>query len=289
MLILGLMLGLLMGLALGLLGGGGSILTVPIFVYVLGFEAKPAIAMSLAVVGATALVGAAGHWRAGNVHLRVALVFGLVAMAGTYLGARLAVLFSGAAQLVLFAVVMIAAAVFMLRGSIPGVRVGRTHETGPPRVPVLLIVLEGFAVGVLTGLVGVGGGFLIVPALVLLARLPMKLAVGTSLAVIALKSVSGFIGYLGQVEIAWAFMAGFTGISILGIVVGTHLVKYVPQRSLRRAFAIFVLIMGIAILYGNRGVVLGTKGPAETTSGERLRGDALSLNTVVPAASGTAR
>ncbi|NIR43721.1 MAG: sulfite exporter TauE/SafE family protein [Gemmatimonadetes bacterium] len=273
MLILGLTLGLVMGLALGMLGGGGSILTVPIFVYVLGFGAKQSIAMSLAVVGATALVGAAGHWRAGNVHVRVALVFGTVAMTGTYGGARLAVLFSGAGQLALFALVMIAAAYFMLRGSIPGLKAGPEgeHEGGPARVPVLLIVLEGLGVGVLTGLVGVGGGFLIVPALVLLARLPMKLAVGTSLAVIALKSAAGFVGYLGQVEIAWGFMAGFTGISMAGISLGTHLVRYVAQRSLRRAFALFVLIMGLAILYQNRQVILRREKAGATVSVSQLR------------------
>src|SRR3970282_1251530 len=115
MMILGLALAALIGLSLGMLGGGGSILTVPIFVYVLGFEAKEAIAMSLAVVGATSLFGAAGHWGAGNVNLRVAVIFGVVAMAGTYAGARLAVFFSGAAQLTLFALVMLLAAIFMFR------------------------------------------------------------------------------------------------------------------------------------------------------------------------------
>ncbi|HSG82293.1 MAG TPA: sulfite exporter TauE/SafE family protein, partial [Gemmatimonadota bacterium] len=166
MLVIGTALGLLIGLALGMLGGGGSILTVPAFVYVLGFEAKPAIAMSLAVVGVTALVGAVGHWRVGNVHLRVALVFGGVAMAGAYLGAKLSVFFSGSTQLTLFAAVMIAAAYFMLRGRVPGVSVEQTgiHLRRGDRIPIALIVLAGIAVGILTGLVGVGGGFLIVPA-----------------------------------------------------------------------------------------------------------------------------
>jgi uncharacterized protein len=248
---LGFALAALIGISLGLLGGGGSILTVPIFVYVMGFAAKEAIAMSLAVVGATSLFGAAAHWRAGNVDLRVATIFGLVAMAGTYLGARLAVFFSGAAQLALFAVVMLLAAVFMFRD-----RAVLPEPAVVPRVPtpmpLPLVVVEGLAVGVLTGLVGVGGGFLIVPALVILGKLPMKLAVGTSLLVIALKSFAGFAGYLGQVEMRWGFMAGFTAVAVAGIFVGTWLVRFVPQRALKRAFAVFLVVMGIFILYQNR-------------------------------------
>ncbi|HEU0078792.1 MAG TPA: sulfite exporter TauE/SafE family protein [Longimicrobiaceae bacterium] len=257
--ILGLALAALIGLSLGLLGGGGSILTVPIFVYVLGYGAKEAIAMSLAVVGATSLFGALGHWRAGNVNARVALIFGAVAMAGTYLGARLAVFFSGAAQLTLFAAVMLLAAFFMFREKKPDPRSGAkpADEAAPVRdMPIGLIVLEGIAVGVLTGLVGVGGGFLIVPALVLLGRLPMKQAVGTSLVVIAMKSAAGFAGYLGQVEVDWAFMALFTGIAAAGILLGTWLVQYVPQAALKRSFAVFLLVMGGFILYQNRGVIL---------------------------------
>lgn len=187
--VIGLLLAALIGVSLGLLGGGGSILVVPVFVYVLGFGAKEAIAMSLAVVGLTSLFGAYGHWRAGNVDLRVALIFGAVAMAGTYLGARVAVFFSGAAQLILFAGAMIAAAVFMFRDRTPGaedVDGEAIYSNTSKRMSLKLIVPEGLAVGVLTGLVGVGGGFLIVPALVLLGKVPMKVAVGTSLLVIAM-------------------------------------------------------------------------------------------------------
>jgi uncharacterized protein len=264
--LLGLALAALIGLSLGLLGGGGSILTVPIFVYVLGFGAKEAIAMSLAVVGAVSLFGAAGHWRAGNVNLRVALVFGLVAMVGTYLGARLAVYFSGAAQLALFAVVMLLAAFFMLREGKPARAAGQEEAVadaaglpgGAPvdRMPLGLIVVEGLAVGALTGLVGVGGGFLIVPALVLLGGIPMKQAVGTSLLVIAMKSASGFLGYLGQVEVPWAFMTLFTGVAVVGILGGTYLVRFVSQVALKRAFALLLLVMGGFILYQNRSVFL---------------------------------
>lgn len=250
---LGLLAAAAIGLVLGVLGGGGSILTVPVFVYLLGFDPKPAIAMSLAVVGATSLFGAIGHWRAGNVNLRVAAIFGVVAMAGTYLGARLAVFFSGAAQLTLFAGVMLLAAFFMLRGKKPAeAPAGRSGE----RMPLGLVVVEGIAVGVLTGLVGVGGGFLIVPALVLLGKVPMKEAVGTSLLVIALKSAAGFVGYLGQVEVDWAFMGLFTAVAVAGITAGTWLVRYLPQTALRRAFAVFLVIMGSFILYQNRAVFL---------------------------------
>ena len=264
---LGIALAALIGLSLGLLGGGGSILTVPIFVYVLGFGAKEAIAMSLAVVGATSLFGAAGHWKAGNVNLRVALIFGAVAMAGTYLGARLAVFFSGAAQLALFAVVMLLAAFFMFREKkvAPGGAPEKSEEPEVKEMPLGLIVLEGIAVGVLTGLVGVGGGFLIVPALVLLGKIPIKQAVGTSLLVIAMKSAAGFYGYLGQVEVDWAFMGLFTAVSIAGIFMGTYLVRFVSQAQLKRAFAVFLLIMGGFILWQNRAVVLPGQ-PAGATS-----------------------
>lgn len=255
MAVLGFALAALVGLSLGLLGGGGSILTVPIFVYLLGFDAKQAIAMSLVVVGASSLFGTLGHWRAGNVNLRVALIFGVVAMAGTYLGARLAVFFSGAAQLALFAIVMLLAAFFMLRDNGPRPAGPGTPAPAQPRMAIGLIVVEGLAVGVLTGLVGVGGGFLIVPALVILGKVPMKEAVGTSLLVIAMKSFAGSIGYLGQVEMPWGFLAGFTAVASGGILAGTYLVRYVPQAALKRAFAVSLLLIGTWVLYQNGHVV----------------------------------
>jgi uncharacterized membrane protein YfcA len=253
---LGLLLAGLMGISLGLLGGGGSILAVPILKYVVGFGAKEAIASSLAVVGLSSLFAAIGHWRAGNVNLRVALTFGTVAMAGTYLGARLAVFFSGAAQLALFGVVMIVAAYFMFRENGPNVAEdGPDGDFSGKGMSYGLIVVEGLAVGVLTGLVGVGGGFLIVPALVVLGNVPMKEAVGTSLLVIAMKSTSGFAGYLGQVEVRWGYLALFTAVAIAGSLGGTYLVRYVPQGALKKAFAVFLVVMGAFILYQNRGVI----------------------------------
>lgn len=238
--LLGLALAAVVGLSLGLLGGGGSILTVPIFVYLLGFEAKPAIAMSLPVVGTTSLVGALGHWRSGNVDLRAALLFGSIAMVGAYAGARLAAFVSGDVQLILLAVLMVAAAISMLRS-------GRGASAEPPpdaRPSVALLAVIGLAVGLTTGLVGIGGGFLVVPALVVLGKVPMKQAVGTSLLVIAMNSTSGFLGYLGQVEIDWGFTATFTAVAVAGILAGTWLIRFVSPAALKRGFAVFLLVIG---------------------------------------------
>ncbi|HEU4439870.1 MAG TPA: sulfite exporter TauE/SafE family protein, partial [Methylomirabilota bacterium] len=176
--LLGYGLAVLMGLALGTLGGGGSILTVPILVYVVGYEPKQAIGMSLAVVGVTAAIGAVGHHRAGNVRLRRAAVFAGAGVAGSAVGTRAATLVSGPVQLTLFAAIMVLAAGVMLRGARP------TDIADPPSVPhrpLLRTAIDGLGIGALTGLVGVGGGFLIVPALVVLGGLPMHQAVGTSL------------------------------------------------------------------------------------------------------------
>lgn len=261
----------LIGVSLGLLGGGGSILTVPIFVYVLGFAAKPAIAMTLPVVGTASFVGALSHWRAGNVDLRQAAVFGLVTMAGAFTGAKLAPLLSGAVQLTILAVVMLAAAVAMLR---PVVGADTAPRRGGTRHHVIL-GLVGIAVGVLTGLVGVGGGFLIVPALALLARIPMKQAVGTSLVVIAMNSAAGFAGHAGEVDIPWDFLTGFTAAAVVGILVGTYATRYVAAAALRRGFAVFLLVIGAAILYANRDVFTATR---DVPSASRATTTSRSLN-----------
>lgn len=247
MLALGLALAALIGLSLGLLGGGGSILTVPVLVYLLDFDPKTAIAVTLPMVGITSLVGVLGHWRAGNVHLRMALLFGLIAMVGAFMGARLSRQLSGAVQLTILGVAMLAASISMMRGR---------PEADPDaeRRPIALILLAGFGVGTLTGVAGVGGGFMAVPALVLLARTPMKQAVGTSLLVIAMNSAAGFAGYVGQVEIPWGFLASFTTVAAMGILIGTRLVHYVSQAQLRRAFAVFLLAMAALVLYQNRSV-----------------------------------
>lgn len=263
--LLGFALAALIGLSLGIMGGGGSILTVPIFVYVLGFDPKLAIAMSLPVVGGTSLIGAVGHWKAGNVNLKTATLFGVIAMVGAYAGARLAVFLTGAMQLALLAVVMLAAAVSMLRSARRDPSLG-TVEDAPERPMALGLLLPvAIAVGLLTGVVGIGGGFLVVPALVILARVPMKQAVGTSLLVIAMNSVSGFAGYLGRVQVPWGFMAAFTAVAAVGILPGTYLVQFVSQRALKRAFAVFLLLMGAFIVYKNRDAFLPS-GTAPTTA-----------------------
>jgi len=257
MIALGIVLAALVGLSLGLMGSGGSILTVPIFVYILNFEAKEAIAMSLAVVGITSLFGAIGHWRIGNVQMRVALIFGTVAMVGTFLGARLSAYVSGAIQLTLFAVVMLAAAYFMLRSrTVSAARDVTGGHGSAAELPLAHIVIEGLVVGIITGLVGVGGGFLVVPALVLLGGLPMNQAVGTSLLVIAMKSASGFAGYLDQVSIAWGTLAVFSGVAVGGILAGSYLMRFVPQEVLKRSFAMFLIFMGVFILVQNREVLM---------------------------------
>lgn len=259
MLALGLALAALIGLSLGLLGGGGSILTVPVLVYVLGFAAKPAIAMSLPVVGITSLVGAGMHWRLGNVHVRSALTFGLLAMIGSFAGATLSVFVSGSLQLAMLGAVMLTAAAAMLRSPR-----GNDDVVSPPRNKLMVPVAVG--VGMLTGLVGIGGGFLVVPALVLLARVSMRKAVGTSLLVIAMNSASGFLGYVGKVDFDWAFLVRFIAVAVIGAVAGTTLVNRVPQVALKRGFGLFLLVMGGFVLYSNRDAFSATAAIKSSTS-----------------------
>jgi uncharacterized membrane protein YfcA len=240
----------LIGLSLGILGGGGSILTVPIFVFVMGYTPKLAIAMSLPVVGVTSLVGAIGHWRA--VDLRAALTFGVVAMIGALASARVAARVPGIVQLTLLGIVMLVAATLMLRPprieeTADGAATGRQHP--------LLVTTAALGVGMLSGLVGIGGGFLFVPALVLLAGLPIKTAVGTSLLVIAMNTAAASLGYHDQVDIPWSVVAAFTAIAIVGSLSGARIVRFVPQRALRRAFAYFLFVMAAFILYQNRAVL----------------------------------
>lgn len=259
MLILGFALAALVGLTLGLLGGGGSILTVPVLVYVLGYDAKTAIPMSLPVVGVTALMGAALHYRRGNVRLGTAVLFGLVAMVGAFGGARLSALLDGGVQLAILATVMLAAAASMLRK--------RSDVAGEESPRFALLAPVALGVGVLTGLIGVGAGFLVVPALVVLARVPMRQAIGTSLLVIAMNSASGFAGYVGSVDLDWALLAGFTGLAVAGSFVGSALVSRVPQPVLKRAFAFLLIAMGGFVLYQNRAVLrLGAASPAVARS-----------------------
>lgn len=241
--ILGYALAIVIGLSLGLLGGGGAILTVPVLVYALGVGVKEAVPTSLVVVGLTSLLGAVHHGRAGQVHGRAVLAFGPGAMAGAVLGAFAALRIGGRFQLALFGIVLLAAALRMFRQPIP---VGGPTEEGPRPLPFLATL--GAGVGFLTGLLGVGGGFLYVPALHVFGGLDMRRAVGTSLALIALGATTGFAGYLGRVELNWPLVAGFTALAFVGVGIGTALVAKVPQESLRRGFALLLLVMGLMVL-----------------------------------------
>jgi uncharacterized membrane protein YfcA len=244
--VLGFLFAALIGLALGTLGGGGSILTVPVLVYVLGYDPKLAIAMSLPVVGTAALVGVVSHWRAGNVRLQTAAIFGSVAMVGSYTGARASIWLTGRLQLLILGSVMIVAAASMLRSSIRE-GIAPTMESQPHPAVMLSV---GFGVGLLTGVIG--SGFLIVPALVILGRVPMKSAVGTSLLVIAMNSLSGYLGYHGREIVPWDFVVRFSAVAVVGILAGTALVRHISTRQLKRAFALLLVVIGVLVLWQNR-------------------------------------
>jgi uncharacterized membrane protein YfcA len=230
------------GIALGLLGGGGSILTVPLLVYVAGLDAKAAIASSLFVVGVTSLVGLVSHARAGRVRWRTGLFFGGAGMVGAFLGGKVGSLIPGAVLLVGFAIMMAVTAVAMIRG--------RKNVTAVQHgdLPVVRVLIDGIVVGFVTGIVGAGGGFLVVPALALLGGLPMPIAVGTSLLVIAMKSFAGFAGYATSVPIDWKVTLLVTAGAMVGALVGSAVAGRVHPDRLRTGFGWFVLVMAAFIL-----------------------------------------
>lgn len=239
------------GIVLGLFGSGGSIIAMPALMYLLGVEAKSAIAMSLGIVAVTATITAVDHWRHRNVDVRVAIVFGLFGVIGTFAGAKVGVLTPVVVQLVLFSLVMYAAAwkmlkpVFMPQLAMPG---GLPPPERNVEVRMGHIAAHGIGVGMLTGVVGVGGGFLIVPALALLSGLRMKLAIGTSLAIVAAKSYAGFFGYLGAVPIDWSVMGSFTAVTIAGSFAGTRIAHRFSPEMLKRGFGGFLVVVASYIL-----------------------------------------
>lgn len=246
-------LAVVVGISLGLLGGGGSILTVPLLAYVAGMDAKQAIATSLLVVGTTSAVAAVSHARAGRVQWRTGLIFGAAGMAGAYGGGLLARYIPGSVLLIGFAAMMIATAVAMLRGRKDVAPADPHHH-----IPVPKVIAEGLVVGLVTGLVGAGGGFLVVPALALLGGLPMPVAVGTSLVVITMKSFAGFAGYLSSVAIDWRVAGMVTAAAVVGALLGARLTALVNPDSLRKAFGWFVLVMSSVILIEEVHPIAGT-------------------------------
>lgn len=248
---------LLIGLVLGLIGGGGSILTVPVFVYVMGISPVTATAYSLFVVGASAAVGAVQNARQGMIDFRTGIVFAAPALLTVYLTRKFVVpaipehLFNvgsfevtrNVGIMIFFAIIMLLASISMIRG-----RKDKDGEEGEVHYNYPMIILEGVVVGFLTGIVGAGGGFLIIPALVLLANLPMKKAVATSLMIIAIKSLIGFLGDIQNMAIDWGFLTLFTAFSIVGIFVGIYLTRFIDGSKLKKGFGWFVLVMGVYIV-----------------------------------------
>ena len=246
-------LSVLIGVSLGLLGGGGSILTVPILTYVGGLDPREAIAASLFVVGVTSAVSAVSHARAGRVQWRTGLVFGAASMAGAFAGGLLGGRIPGTILMIAFALMMVATSVAMIRGR----RKKAAGDGAPARLPIGKILAEGLVVGLVTGLVGAGGGFLVVPALALLGGLPMPLAVGTSLVVIAMKSFAGLGGYLTSVSLDWGLVGAVTAAAVVGSLLGARLAGKIPEAALRKGFGIFVLLMGAFVLVQELGALAG--------------------------------
>lgn len=249
---------ILIGVALGLIGGGGSILTVPVLVYLFAVEPVLATAYSLFIVGLTSAVGTVGYFKKGLVNIKTAIVFGIPSIIAVFFTRAVIVpaipkeVFSvgdfmvtkNLLMMLLFAVIMIAASYSMIKKDKNII----SEEPQQQKFNYPLIIIEGAIVGIITGLVGAGGGFLIIPALVILSKLPMKEAVGTSLVIIAAKSLIGFFGEGGENIIDWQFLFTISGFAIVGIFIGTALSKKIDGAKLKPAFGWFVLVMGIYII-----------------------------------------
>lgn len=246
MTLLAILAGALTGIVLGLFGSGGSVITTPALLYLLQVEPKSAIAMSLGIVAVTATISSLENWRRGLVDARIAAVFGLFGIIGTYAGARVGVYVPVALQLGFFAVFVYFAAYKMLTNKKPPAHTAAAPEETRHRMAH--IAVHGLVVGVFTGLVGVGGGSLIVPALVLLSGVPIKRAVATSLVIVAAKSYAGFVGYVPFVPINYALMGSFTAVTITGTFVGARLAHRISSGALNRGFAVFLIVIASYIL-----------------------------------------
>lgn len=273
MIVLAAVLALFIGGAVGLLGGGGSILTTPLLIYVLGFDAKQAITASLFVVAVTSIFGLIAHARAGRVRWKTGLIFGTAGMVGAFAGGQVGALLPATLLLAAFSVMMGITAVAMIRGR----RQVKGH--GPHKgLPIFRIILDGLVVGLVTGLVGAGGGFLVVPALALLGGLPMANAVATSLLVVAMKSFAGFFGYALQfgdgslvslnpeTEINWPITLLVTAMAVIGALISSRFIGKIHPDKLRKAFGWFVFVMAIFILSQQIGVTVvefASQGPLQ--------------------------
>lgn len=249
---------LVIGISLGLIGGGGSILTVPVLVYLFGVEPVLATAYSLFIVGASSLVGALPKYRQGLVNIKTAIIFGIPSIAAVFATRKFIVplipaevfqigdfiVTKSILMMLLFAALMVFASVSMIREKSKD----SNNDEGEQKFNYPVILMEGAVVGILTGLVGAGGGFLIIPALVLLSKLPMKQAVGTSLLIIAAKSLIGFTGDISNYSMDWTLLGLVTGLAIIGIFIGNQLSKKMDGNKLKRGFGWFVLVMGIYII-----------------------------------------
>ena len=257
--IIGYLASLLIGISLGLIGGGGSILTVPVLVYLFHVEPVLATAYSLFIVGATSLVGVFPKYKNNMVNLKTAIIFGIPSIISVYATRQWLVpaipdnvlqiggftLTKPLMMMLLFAVLMTAASISMIRDKSTD---DENSETAELKFNYPLILVEGVVVGILTGLVGAGGGFLIIPALVLLSKLPIKQAIGTSLLIIAMKSLFGFIGDLSHTVIDWSLLLTITILAIVGLFLGNVMNKKVNAASLKKGFGWFVLVMGVYII-----------------------------------------
>lgn len=240
---------LMVGLLLGLLGGGGSILMVPVLVYVAGLATKTAIATSLIVVGLTSLIAVISHARGQRVCWKNGWVFGLSGMLGAYLGGRLAAFVPGNVLLLMFALVMLGTAISLLAGRRERSAPAADGSICPTRLNLPAVLFDGFLVGSITGLVGVGGGFVIVPALNILGGLPMRAAIGTSLLIIVMNSAAALAGYSSHVHIDLPFAATITVAAMVGSLIGSLLSTRVSNRGLRRGFGLFVIGVAVYLLY----------------------------------------